>query len=184
VRVCLVSDTHRFRHELFIAVKAVQPVAAVLHAGDEATDAAWLAERIQCPVYGVSGNWDTPTELYPGERVLELSGVPIYLTHGHQLHVKDGLEALADRARALGVNVVIFGHTHAAMAVQRDDIVFINPGSLAAPRGRRERTFALLDIESCGALEYILRVAHCTTAGMSLADLILTARISRGAQRS
>lgn len=177
MRICLVSDTHRFRHELLLAVKSSQPIAAVVHAGDETSDCAWLTDRVQCPVFGVSGNWDTVNEAYPEERIVEFAGIRLYVVHGHQMRVKEGLEMLMARAVEVAAHVVVFGHTHAATAVLEQNILFVNPGSLAAPRGRRERTFALLDIESADTHERVVRVAHCTTAGNSLADLILTTRI-------
>ncbi len=76
MRLCVVSDTHRHRHELLQAVKAVQPLTAVLHAGDETSDVKWLKERVDWPVLAVAGNWDRSTIDYPAERIISDFGAP------------------------------------------------------------------------------------------------------------
>ncbi|WP_051662840.1 metallophosphoesterase family protein [Alicyclobacillus macrosporangiidus] len=166
MRLCVVSDTHRHRHELLTAVKSAQPLDAILHAGDETSDVEWLAERVDWPIYAVSGNWDRPTPTYPLERVITDFGPPVYLTHGHHLRVKEGLGGLVARAQACGAQVAVFGHTHIALAAMHSGCLLLNPGSLSTPRGRRERTFALLELEpSTGRQGYDLRVSHWTAAG-------------------
>ncbi len=57
------------------------------------------------------------------------------------------MKALTERAKAVGANIVVFGHTHTAVVLMSDGILFVNPGSLAAPRGResgRLRCWTLL----------------------------------------
>lgn len=166
MRLCLVSDTHRHRHELLMAVKCVQPLDAIIHAGDETSDVQWLADRVDWPIHAVAGNWDSTTGIYPLERVVDQYGPRIYLAHGHRHRVKEGLGVLADTARAKDASIVVYGHTHTALAVVMDGIVFINPGSLSAPRGRREKTFALLEIEQhVSGTGFDLRVSHMTATG-------------------
>ncbi|MCL6593194.1 MAG: metallophosphoesterase [Alicyclobacillus sp.] len=166
MRLCLVSDTHRHRHELLTAVKSVQPLDAILHAGDETSDVEWLASRVDWPVFAVAGNWDAPSPQYPLERVLTEFGPPLLLTHGHMLHVKEGLHGLAERAQAVGARIVVYGHTHIAMAAAENGLVFVNPGSLATPRGGRQRTFALLEVaERTADTAYEVRVTHLTATG-------------------
>ncbi|MDQ0188280.1 metallophosphoesterase [Alicyclobacillus cycloheptanicus] len=177
MRLCLVSDTHRFRHELLMAVKAAQPVDAVIHAGDETADAAWLAERVRWPVLGVAGNWDSASDHFPEERVLTSFGPVLLVTHGHRDRVKGGLADLRARADRTGAQIVVFGHTHRAMAVFEDGVLFVNPGSLSSPRGRRERTFALLEI-TANPTGYDVRVSHWTVTGHMISDSLLTAAIS------
>ncbi|GGI96389.1 phosphoesterase [Alicyclobacillus cellulosilyticus] len=144
MNLCLVSDTHQQRMTLLRAVQAVQPVDAVLHAGDEVKDALWLRDHIRCPVYAVAGNWDSPGADHPLDRIVEWDGLRLYLTHGHRLGVKENPAEVVRRAKLHQVHVAVFGHTHMATVQHTEGILLINPGSLSLPRGRRERTFACL----------------------------------------
>jgi putative phosphoesterase len=166
MRLCLVSDSHRYRHELLSAAKSVPRIDAILHAGDEVEDVRWLQQKVDWPIYAVAGNWDTPSAEFPQERVITEFGPTILLTHGHQWKVKEGISALAKHALEVGATIVVFGHTHTAMTAMSDGVLFVNPGSLAAPRGRRERTFAVMEIEPMGEdAGYDVRVSHYTAKG-------------------
>ncbi len=166
MRLCIVSDTHRYRHELLSAVKSVPKIDAILHAGDEIEDVRWLAQRVDWPIYAVAGNWDTASRDFPHDMIIDAFGPRIFLTHGHRWKVKEGMNALAERAKTTGANIVVFGHTHTAVLLMLDGILFVNPGSLAAPRGRRERTFAVLDIDPADSPDaYNVKVSHYTSHG-------------------
>jgi uncharacterized protein len=166
MRLCIVSDTHRYRHELLSAVKSVPKIDAILHAGDEIEDVRWLAQRVDWPIYAVAGNWDAPSPEFPHDLFIDAFGPRILLTHGHRWKVKEGMSALAEQAKATGANIVVFGHTHTAVVLMFDGILFVNPGSLAAPRGRRERTFAVLDITPAESADsYRVQVSHYTSQG-------------------
>jgi putative phosphoesterase len=146
MRVGVVSDSHRALDALWTAVEAMLPVNAILHAGDETADAQWLAERCPVQVRGVAGNWDRPSQPFPLEQVLDEFGARIYLTHGHRLGVKEGLDELVRRARQLGARIAVYGHTHRFHLAVSEGILILNPGSLSSPRGHRERTFGMLDM--------------------------------------
>lgn len=169
MRICAVSDTHRYRHELLTAVKSAQPLSAILHAGDETSDTQWLSERVNWPIYGVAGNWDTPSEKFPAERILDF-GLCILLVHGHRQRVKENLAHLVHRAKEVNADMVVYGHSHVASATKSDGVLLINPGSLASPRGRRERTFAMIDIDETTD-KYLVRVSHCLSTGQTVANL-------------
>lgn len=179
MRIFVVSDTHRHRHELLTAAKSAQPVDMILHGGDETADALWLAERTNWPVIGVAGNWDTASDEFPLERMLDV-GPRLLFTHGHRLRVKDGLQTLGQRAVQLGAAIVVFGHTHVATVVEQDGVVFLNPGSLAIPRGRRERTYALLEIAE-ERDHYRVDITHCELNGRVIADLVFHTKLDKSA---
>ena len=77
----------------------------------------------------VGGNCDGSLER---EKIIEVEGVKIFLTHGHEYGVKGDLQRLYYRASELGVNVVIFGHTHQPLVQEINGILFLNPGSCSA----------------------------------------------------
>ena len=72
----------------------------------------------------------------------QLGGRMIYLHHGHK-----PLPPLSSGT------VVVSGHTHIPVAEEKDGLVFINPGSVAIPKGGypasycilEDRTFTILD---------------------------------------
>ncbi|MCF8563518.1 metallophosphoesterase [Alicyclobacillus tolerans] len=173
MRLCIVSDTHRRRHELLASVKTVQPIDAILHAGDETSDASWLSERVDWPVLGVAGNWDKASERYPVERIIDRYGPRILLTHGHLLRVKDNLAGLSEKAAAHQADIVIYGHTHIAAVTAESGKLFLNPGSLAEPRGRRERTFALLSISKLPNGGYTVDVSLVAPSGAHIDDRVV-----------
>lgn len=146
MRVCIVSDTHRHRDELLGAVKASQPIDGILHAGDETSDVEWLRDRVRLPIFAVAGNWDTSSAEFPLEQTIPDFGPRVLLIHGHTIRVKDTYEGLVRRAHAKQAKVAVYGHTHVAYLGMQDGILVVNPGSLAQPRGRREKSFATLEI--------------------------------------
>ena len=82
----------------------------------------------------VRGNcdlWDnTPTQ-----RILDLDGVRILLTHGHEQHVKTGVFWLLKIAKEENVNIVLYGHTHKAEIEEINGVLFVNPGSASSYYG-------------------------------------------------
>ena len=78
------------------------------------------------PFYVVKGNCDLIGE---NERLIEIDGIKIFLTHGHLYGVKSGYLRLIYKAKELGVDVVIFGHTHQPIIMQEEGVLFLNPGS-------------------------------------------------------
>ncbi|MGE4585562.1 MAG: phosphodiesterase [Sphaerochaeta sp.] len=64
----------------------------------------------------------------------QLGGSMIYLHHGHK-----ELPPLQKGT------IVVSGHTHIPVAEERDGLVFINPGSVAIPKGGYPPTYCLLE---------------------------------------
>lgn len=94
----------------------------------------------------VKGNCDFYND-FEDELQIDRNGTRFFLTHGHRYNIKMTLQTLLYRAKEVEANVVCFGHSHILGAEMIDDILFINPGSILLPRSRREKTFALLEID-------------------------------------
>lgn len=94
----------------------------------------------------VRGNCDNE-DRFLDEEVLQIGGHRIFVTHGHLFAVKSTLMNLYYRAKELAADIVCFGHSHTLGVELVDDILFINPGSIRLPRGRRERTYCLLELK-------------------------------------
>jgi putative phosphoesterase len=167
VRLGVISDTHR---KLLLADAALEQMGEIdylLHAGDHYDDALTLAVGRNLRCKAVVGNCDFFTS-GPEEEILELEGVRLLITHGHRYRVKSGYQGLLARARALEVQVVIFGHTHLPCMEKEKGIILLNPGSIGAPRGGTEATFGILEIN-----RGIVR-AHIYPVKKESLDLFLT----------
>ena len=130
---------------------------AVCFLGDGILDAERLMElEPLCSAlwYCVRGNcdWGSLGDGYPTDRVLDLEGHRLFLTHGHYHYVKDTCSQLLSKAVEIGADIVLFGHTHvplnvtvpegesfAGVTVPRTTYLF-NPGSI----GMREGSFGTL----------------------------------------
>ena len=80
-------------------------------------------------VYCVRGNCDF-FSVESGQVSVNVDGIKILAMHGNGYGVKHGLGGLIKHAKEMGVDIVLYGHTHTFMAEQIDDIWFFNPGAL------------------------------------------------------
>ena len=133
MKVLIVSDTHRKNNNYLRALEQVTPVDLVIHCGDIEGSEYLIGESAGCPVTMVMGNNDFFSNL-PREAELEIEQYRVWVTHGHNYCVSAGNEMLKEEARARGVNMVIYGHTHRPVIEVEDDLITLNPGSLAYPR--------------------------------------------------
>ena len=144
MRLLVVSDSHGSKEELVeLSGKYQSTVDAMIHCGDSelsADDPALSSYLI------VRGNCDMDARL-PDDLVEEVEGHSIMVTHGHLYGIKMSLMKLRYRAEEVGAQCVFFGHSHTLGAELNNGILFLNPGSILLPRGRSERTYALVEIQ-------------------------------------
>ncbi|MEL7609997.1 MAG: metallophosphoesterase [Bacillota bacterium] len=145
MRIGVISDSHGNIQALKAALDAAGRVDAWLHAGDYFRDSQWLAVNTGLPVYSVCGNCDFSKE-GPLERVVELAGARILLSHGHHYQVKYNLMRLALRALELECGAAVFGHTHVPTLERYGSVTLLNPGSAAEPRLGSRRGIAVMEI--------------------------------------
>ena len=123
--VGVISDTHgQLRRE---AVEALCRVDRILHAGDVGDPEILDALGQIAPVTAVRGNVDTESwaQALPETEIVELGGVSIYMRHDlGQLDLKPG---------AVGIGVVVYGHSHQPKIEEKNGVLYFNPGS-AGPR--------------------------------------------------
>jgi len=125
MRVGLISDTHGLlRPE---AKAFLGGCAHIVHGGDIG-HAGILAELgALAPVTAVRGNNDRGAwaESVRETELLRVGGVCVYAIHD--------LAELDIEPAAAGIHVVVSGHSHKPRVVERDGVLFVNPGS-AGPR--------------------------------------------------
>ncbi|MFZ3588366.1 metallophosphoesterase [Bacillus sp. DJP31] len=145
MNVLIISDSHGLEEELFqIKQKYGMSVDYMIHCGD--SELPFDHEAIDGFTV-VRGNCDLDQNL-PNDRLLDFTTSKIFATHGHLYNVKMTLMNLHYRAEELGANIVCFGHSHLAGSEKIDQTVFINPGSIHLPRGRRDKTYCILELHT------------------------------------
>lgn len=142
-KVLIVSDSHGMRSELQKLVQRHEhEVKHFIHCGD--SELAVTDKEISS-FSVVRGNCDYE-EYFKDELVDEYAGMRFFITHGHLFSVKSSLMGLQYRAQELNARIVCFGHSHLLGAEVVKNVLFVNPGSLRLPRGRKERTYVILEI--------------------------------------
>ena len=125
----LVSDTHGLvRASLFEALAGVE---LILHAGDVGPDVVLTELGTIAPVRAVYGNTDHPgNPRHAAALVLEMGGVSVHVSHGHELGSPTPHRLLA----AYPQRVIVYGHTHRQLITEADGRLVINPGAAGARR--------------------------------------------------
>ncbi len=154
MRIALVSDTHLPRFGRWLPRALVDGISGagvgrILHLGDHTEPFVPGLFEALAPFDAVAGNNDGPelVRRFGREKVLDVNGVRIGLTHGDL-----GLGATTpERARRTfetqGVAVVAFGHSHAPLVEQvPGGPLLVNPGSPTDKRRELRYSWALLEI--------------------------------------
>lgn len=144
MKVLVVSDNHKDEASLeeLIYIYEDESVDLWLHAGDSefgADHAVWETFKT------VKGNMDWENE-FPLVRVETTAEKPFVLLHGHKHQAKYSRDSMAKVAKENDAHIVFYGHTHVAKVDTKDGIFFINPGSIAQPRGNlRKGSYAIYE---------------------------------------
>lgn len=114
---------------MYAAIDRHQP-QQVIHLGDLMCDAEEVAEAYpQLPFCLVPGNCDSWALSAPVKKQITLEGTSILLSHGHRWGVKSGYDAAIADARAVGADILLFGHTHVPLCQKLEDgLWMMNPG--------------------------------------------------------
>lgn len=156
MRILIISDTHRKNDNYFKVLKKLKHIDMIVHCGDVEGSEYTLDEAAECPVLMIAGNNDFFSEL-PRERELSIEKYKVWITHGHHYGVSMGNERLKQEARARGVQIVIYGHTHRPCIEIEEDLVTVNPGSLSYPRQDGHRaSYAVMEIDRYGDAHYTI----------------------------
>jgi len=138
VRLGVISDTHGLlRPE---AVRALEGVDHIVHAGDIGNREILVELEGIAPVTAVRGNmdWGEWTAGLQETEVVEIGGVSIFVLHD--------LDLLDLNPDAAGFDVVIFGHTHLPEARRAHGVLYLNPGSAGPVRESKPVALALVDL--------------------------------------
>lgn len=159
MNILIVSDTHRKNDSFLELVEKSKPLDMVIHCGDIEGSEYLIAQAAECPVQMVTGNNDFFSDL-PTEKEFQVGKYKVWLTHGHSYYVSMSNEHIKREARARGVDIVMYGHTHRPVIEIEPDLITLNPGSLSYPRQEgRKPSYIVMKINENGdadfSLEYI-----------------------------
>jgi putative phosphoesterase len=134
ITVGVLSDTHG--HLYPQVVKLLVGVDHIIHAGDIGSPQVLAALRAIAQVTAVRGNCDHYewAVSLPAEAEVELAGVRILVGH---------IAGRLNETRQ-GFRVVVTGHTHRMESVEREGVLYLNPGSAGPARFGHPRTMARL----------------------------------------
>lgn len=157
IKILVVSDTHGQIEHAVDAIEKEGPFDRMIHLGDQVDDAIRLAQWLGIETLDLcAGNCDYVSE-GPAEKILEIDGVKIFMTHGHRYGVKYTLDRLYYRTKEVEAKLALFGHTHQRRMAEESGVVLFNPGSLSLPRDWKEKrkSFGIIQItEGHFHLEY------------------------------
>ena len=154
MKILIVSDSHGHHDLVRKAIGQEAPIDMLIHAGDVEGDLEMiLGKKRDYEIRAVAGNMDWSDKL-EDELCFPVGGHIVYLTHGHRVGVHGGTHRLTDRARHLGADIAIYGHTHVPDYGTENEVLVINPGSIAKPRQQGwKKTYAVMTIDRAGKVD-------------------------------
>ena len=127
----VVSDSHGDLNGMRRVVEHERP-DRILHLGDVVRDGQRLMEQCKgIPMEQVRGNCDPEGCGAPEEKELFFNGKRVWMLHGHTYRVKLGIGLVVSEARARGVDVLLFGHTHIPLCTREGSLWVLNPGTVS-----------------------------------------------------
>lgn len=134
MRIGVIADTHipeRAKDLPQEILKDFNQVDMVIHAGDLLDSTVLAKLKSACKtVKAVYGNmdYDEVKKLLPEKEIIEAENYRIGVMHGYGAPA-NLIELLELSFKDDRVDVVIFGHSHAAFNERKNNILYFNPGS-------------------------------------------------------
>jgi putative phosphoesterase len=141
-RIGIISDTHGLlRPE---AERRLAGANHIIHGGDIGGPEIITALQQIAPVTAIRGNVDTArwAETYADTALVRLAGRTFYVLHD--------LKTLQVSPAALGIAMVVSGHSHVPKVTAVDGVLYLNPGSAGHRRFKLPITLATVDIKPDG----------------------------------
>ena len=143
--IAVVSDTHGIVLPVAYSLQR-NKVDIVLHLGDYASDAKKIEQITGMEIYAVAGNCDENSKDVPEELVVEIRRKKFFLTHGHNYDVDNGIDKIVEKAKEVGADYALFGHTHVHIRERVDGITVLNPGSTTLPRKGDTKGYYIINL--------------------------------------
>lgn len=149
MKILVISDTHGDTNKAEEAIRTNKGINLIIHLGDYFRDAQKLSGLFpNIPIEYIYGNSDFMIEDVPAEKMLEIDGKKIFITHGHRYSVKWDYDKLYRKAEELQADLLLFGHTHIPDIVEKGRYFVLNPGSTSDPRDDSDESYAIIEIDN------------------------------------
>lgn len=145
MKVLVISDTHGDISLLKSNLEAVEECDMILHLGDYDSDTYRISEFYKKQIFAVRGNNDYSSR-FDQDKIIRIENHTIFMTHGHKYGVYFGIDRLYYKAKEIGADIVLYGHTHVYNLQSKGQIIFLNPGSAFLSRDG-QNSFAIISIE-------------------------------------
>ncbi|MDO5026973.1 MAG: metallophosphoesterase [Tissierellia bacterium] len=145
MKIAIVADSHGDVSMLVNKLDLLKDCDLLIHLGDYDSDVDQISKFLDIKMEVVRGNNDYSSR-FDKDKVLNIEGHKIFLTHGNNYNVYFGLERLYYKAKDLGADIVLYGHTHYYYYEDLGDVKILNPGSLSLPRDDK-KSFVIMEID-------------------------------------
>lgn len=146
MKVLVFSDSHGHTDRMTGIINRTDEIGLIIHLGDVVKDAEEIQYMFKdIKVEYVAGNNDWFSGV-PGEKTIHINGKKVLITHGNSYGVKNGYERIIERGQELGVDIVLFGHTHIPYENHHNNIMLINPGSISLPAAGKQPSYCILEV--------------------------------------
>ncbi len=126
----VISDTHGRTTAVMNVLLRNKEIEHLIHLGDMVADAQDIEAAFSAvSVIKIAGNND----FFSREReevVINWNDLRIFACHGHRYGVRGSKTILAKRAKELGANFALFGHTHIKFDEEIDGVRLLNPSNM------------------------------------------------------
>ncbi len=148
-KILILSDSHGKNDIMEKVIKKESP-DIIIHCGDHCmNDQNYLDNTFD---YYVKGNNDC---IGNNQVITKINNTSFLIVHGDEYNVySNDLTNMVKYATDLGVNVVLYGHSHIEDYNKINDIILINPGSITYPRNQNgKKSYAIIHVDDKGVIE-------------------------------
>ena len=150
MKVAVLADTHIPKAATDLprqVYNELQNSDMILLAGDIVE--LWVIDKLKvfADVKAVRGNMDS-TEVcgsLPEKEIIKIGKFKIGMIHGQGAH-SELVNFVENSFKNDSVDVIIFGHSHEAMNIHKNGILFFNPGSPTDKKFCTENSYGILEI--------------------------------------
>lgn len=149
MRILVISDTHIPRVAQDLPAKIFEEIKKadmVMHAGDFIDeDVLDKIRKAKKEVYAVYGNMDSPglRRRLKDKETVTVGKFRVGLIHGYGAP-KELMDTI--RGEFGNVDVIIFGHSHSPVNIEKNGVLFFNPGSPTDTIFAKEKTYGILEV--------------------------------------
>jgi putative phosphoesterase len=150
MRILVLSDTHIPRSAADIPkliYDEIEKVDMILHAGDFIEKAFLDKLAVLRETKAVCGNMDSPKlkEILKQKEMISVGNLRIGLIHGYG--APSELVATVS-SEFSSVDAIVFGHSHSALNLVKDGVLYFNPGSPTDKIFATENTYGILEVNN------------------------------------